>query len=295
MPKRLLALLALVACVTAACGKEEKAATTRLVKPGKPPLVNAFSIDPTDGTFLMSTNRGFFRITKDGKKLTRLKSSLTAKEGKSPVGTFLAFVPVGTGGKLLGSGHPDDKKSGLPAFLGAIESDDDGKTWRSLSRMGIGDLHVIRPIHNRIYAFDAVLGGMLISTDDGKNWTEKLTPRGLIVDFVVDPTDPDYLLATTDSTTYRSTDQGDTWRPLEPVPSPRFAWPKKDVLYRAQKDGTFEVSSDRGESFEPVGRMDGEPWRLHTVDEKHLFAAMSDGSILKTDDGGKSWGTVFTP
>ena len=290
------ALLALgCALAIAGCGApEERPASTRLVKPGKPPLVNAFGIDPRDGSFLLSTNRGFFRISKDGERLARLTSTLEAREGTSRVGTFLAFVPLG-GAKLLGSGHPDEKGSGLPQFLGAIASDDGGKTWRDLSRMGIADLHVIRPIHDRIYAFDAVLGGMLISKDGGRQWTEKLGPRGLIVDFVVAPDDPDYLIATTENQTYRSEDQADTWRPLEPTPSPRFAWPEPDALFRAQKDGTFERSADRGERWERVGSLDGEPWRLHAVDARRIYAAMSDGAIMGTEDGGETWEAVFEP
>lgn len=290
------ALLAIAcAAVAGACGApDDKPASTRLVKPGKPPLVNAFAIDPRDDSFLLSTNRGFFRISKDGKKLERITSRLEAKEGSSRVGTFLAFVPLG-GGKLIGSGHPDQKGTGLPQFLGAIESDDGGRTWRDVSRMGIADLHVIRPIHDRIYAFDAVLGGMLISSDGGRKWVEKLGPRGLIVDFVVAPDDPDYLIATTDSQTYRSEDQADTWRPLEPTPSPRFAWPKPDALFRAQKDGTFERSGDRGERWERVGMIDGEPWRLLALDERRLFAALADGSIVGSEDGGETWEAVFEP
>ena len=293
--RRPLALALALAVAGAGCGDDGgDAASTRLVKPGKPPLVNAFDIDPRDESFLMSTNRGFFRVSPDGKRLTRLRSTLRATEGTSRVGTFLAFVPLG-GARLLGSGHPDGKGTGLPQFLGAIASDDGGRTWRDLSRMGLADLHVIRPIHERVYAFDAVLGGMLISEDGGKKWTEKLGPRGLIVDFVVAPDDPDYLIATTEDQTYRSTDQADTWRPLAPVPSPRFAWPAPDVLYRARKDGTFEVSDDRGETWDEIGRLDGEPWRLKAVDERTLFAAMSDGAIQGSKDGGKTWRSVFEP
>ena len=289
--------LAAIACagMAAGCGApEDEPASTRLVKPGKPPLVNAFDVDPRDGSFLMSTNRGFFRISKDGERLERITSRLEAKEGSSRVGTFLAFVSLG-GAKLLGSGHPDQKGTGLPQFLGAIGSDDGGKTWRDISRMGLADLHVIRPIHDRVYAFDAVLGGMLISEDGGRKWVEKLGPRGLIVDFVVAPDDEDYLIATTESQTYRSEDRADTWRPLEPTPSPRFAWPEPDALFRAQKDGTFERSSDRGERWERVGSLDGEPWRLHAVDERTLYAAMSDGAIMGTEDGGRTWEAVFEP
>ena len=39
----------------------------------------------------------------------------------------------------------------------------------------------------------------------------------------------------------------------------------------------------------------GEPWRLHAVDERRLYAALADGTIAGTEDGGKTWEEVFVP
>ena len=290
------ALIALAALAVGACGgDDERPASTRLVKPGKPPLVNAFDVDPRDGSFLMATNRGFFRIARDGGKLTRLRSSLSAPEGRSRVGTFLAFVPVGKGGEMLGSGHPDEKKSGLPQFLGVLRSADGGRTWRSVSRMGLADLHVIRPAHDRIYAFDAVLGGMLISDDGGKDFVERPTPRELMTDFVVAPDDPRFLLAASDDGVFRSTDEGEGWRPLPPVRGARFAWPSPKKLYRTTAEGEVQLSDDRGQTWQGRGRIDGEPWRLKALAGEHLVAALATGAIVESRDGGREWDEVFTP
>ncbi len=68
---------------------------------------------------------------------------------------------------------------------------------------GTADLHKIVLLHGRLYAFDAVLGAMLISGDGGRTFTEQFTPRGLIIDFEVDPQDPDRILAATDQELFR--------------------------------------------------------------------------------------------
>src|SRR5215210_3854478 len=196
--RRSLALVPFVLLALAGCSSESdstsRPTSTRYVTPGKPPLVNSFDIDPADGSFLMTTNKGFYRITKDGKKITRQTSEVTAKGKTSPLGTFLAVsaTPEGT---LLGSGHPDDKKAGLPQFLGFMESKDDGKTWKVVSRLGLADLHVMRQQFGRLYGFDAVTGALLVSEDGGRNWTEHPTPRELIEDFVIDPADENHILA----------------------------------------------------------------------------------------------------
>jgi photosystem II stability/assembly factor-like uncharacterized protein len=291
-----LVLAALAAGVAVAgCGDSGTARSTALVDTSKkPPYINALDVDPRDGTLLMTTNRGFFHVDPRDDSVERIKGKVTDKGKSSPVGTFLAITAIGPG-KLLGSGHPDLKGTGLPQFLGFLRSDDGGKSWRVISRLGLADLHVIRPLHGRLYAFDAVLGAMLVSKDGGHQWAERFTPQGLMLDFVVDPEDPSYLLALNADQIFRSTDEGETWRPLGPSAAARLAWPAPDSLLRANSDGTVQRSDDRGESWEDIGRLDGEPWRLHALDAKHLYAALADGTIEETKDGGRTWEKVFEP
>jgi hypothetical protein len=260
----------------------------------KPPYVNALGIDPSDGSFLLTTNRGFYRIPKDGSKAERIRSEVTAgKEGSSPVGTFLEIDVVGPD-EIVGSGHPDDAKA-LPPYLGYMRSTDGGRSFTVVSRLGEADLHQIRRIHDRMYAFDAVLGAILVSEDEGRTWSEHFTPRELILDFVVDPEDPEHLIASAAGQIYRSQDMGDKWRPTEQGDSPRLDWPAPDALMRADKDGLFQVSKDGGQTWERRGRIDGEPYKVRAVDADNAFVALSDGSIVETTDGGRTFKDRFRP
>ena len=298
MRLRALTLIGLLALVPAGCGADDAGGggkrSSKLVDfTKKPPFVNALEVDPQDNSFLLTTNRGFYRIPQDGGEPKLVKAKVTAKEGTSPVGTFLEVDVLGPG-EIVGSGHPDDAKA-LPPYLGFIRSTDGGKTFKVVSRLGEADLHQIRRIHDRLYAFDAVLGAILISQDDGKTWTERFTPRQLVLDFVVDPEDPDHLIASTEEQIYRSEDGGERWRPSAQGSAPRLDWPAPDTLMRADKDGLFQVSSDGGQTWERRGRIEGEPYKVRALDAEHAFVALSDGTILETKDGGKSFEERFRP
>ena len=188
----------------------------------KPPYVNALDLDPADGTLLLTTNRGFWRIDPEKDTVERVRGTVRAGARSSPVGTFLELKVAGPG-HLVGSGHPDDPNA-MPTFLGYMESTDGGMTWTVVSRLGDADLHKIVLLHDRMYAFDAVLGAMLISEDGGRTFTEEFTPRGLIIDFEVDPANGDRIVASTEDEVFRTEDGGESWRPLAPADGARFAW-----------------------------------------------------------------------
>ncbi len=164
-----------------------------------------------------------------------------------------------------------------------------------ISRLGDADLHKILFKHDRLYAWDAVLSAMVISQDGGRTFTERFTPRGLIVDFEVDPANADRILAATDDKLFRSQDGGKTWRPLQLIDGPRLAWPVPDRLYVAASDGTVSRSEDGGERFDRVGRVDGEPAVLVPQSTDVLDLALDDGTILHSEDGGTSWQEMFRP
>jgi len=188
------AALAVVALAAAGCGSDapgdaDTPRSDRLVDFTKqPPYVNALDIDPRTRDFLLTTNRGFYRIGRDSGDVQPIRGTISAGGKRSTVGTFLEIEVAGPG-RLIGSGHPD-QAGALPSFLGFIRSDDAGRTWRVVSRLGDADLHKIVLAHGRMYAFDAVISALLISRDDGRTFTENFTPRGLIIDFEVDPADP---------------------------------------------------------------------------------------------------------
>lgn len=292
-----LAALAALAALVAGCGSDENgggstARSDKLVDFSKrPPYVNSM-VPQDDGSFLLTTNRGFFRV-KGGEEPERIRGTVKDEQGSSPVGTFLEIDQLSET-EFVGSGHPDNDRP-LPPYLGFMRSNDGGKTWSVVSRLGEADLHRIRRIHGKLFAFDAVLGAILISSDNGRNWAERFTPRELVLDFVVDPEDPDHILASTEETIYRTTDGGNGWRPAMQVKAARLDWPEKDVVMRADKDGTFQVSDNGGESFRRVGRLEGEPYDLVAKSKDQVFVALSDGSIYETTDGGKSFEERYDP
>jgi photosystem II stability/assembly factor-like uncharacterized protein len=290
-----LASIAAALAGLAACGTENGNGerSSRLVDfSRKPPYVNSLERDPRSGEFLLTTNRGFFRIDPRTDRVHRVRGSLSADGATSPVGTFLE-VKVEPPGQLVGSGHPDRRT--LPQYLGFLRSSDDGRTWRSVARLGDADLHKIVLRHDRIYAWDAVLSALVVSTDGGREFAEHFTPRGLIIDFEVDPEDPRRIVAATDDQLFRSQDEGEGWRPILQREGVRLAWPAADRLYRADKDGTINVSVDGGDSWDARARVDGEPYKIEAVSGEELYIALSDGTILHTTDGGAGFEAVFKP
>ena len=260
----------------------------------KPPFVNGLERDPKTGDFLLTTNRGFWRIDPESNAVKQIRGKITYHGKSDTVGTFLA-VDALTPTHYIGSGHPDHQNT-LPQFLGYIESFDAGRTWHALSRVGDADLHKILFNGRRMFAYDAVLSAVLTSDDLGRHFVEHFTPRGLMLDLVVDPDDRDYLLIDNDTQLFRSTDGGNDWKPVLTAKRVRMAWPAHDSLYRADQDGTVFVSSDRGVSWKKVSKVDGEPYKFETTsDPRHLYLALSDGKIVETRDGAQSWTTAFQP
>lgn len=295
--RRAAAMLGVVAAA-AGCGDGASAPagsrSARLVDfAKKPPYVNALDVDPATRDFLLTTNRGFFRIDPDTDGVRRVRATVSAQGRTSTVGTFLELVASGPG-RLLGSGHPD-RPGALPSFLGLIASTDGGRTWTVRSRLGDADLHKIVLTHRRLYAFDAVLGAILISTDGGRTFVENFTPRGLIIDFEVDPANADRIVAANERELFRSEDAGKRWRAILVRPGVRLSWPAADRLLRADRDGTVSVSADGGSTWKALGRVPGEPYKFKSVSVDELYLALSDGTILHTTDGGKRWQIAFEP
>ena len=294
----------LAALAAAGCGGSQDAAggspaqsrplSDRLVDLGKkPPLVNALDVDPATGDYLLTTNRGFWRIDPESDEVEQLRGTVTSGRRSSTVGTFLEIQVTGPG-ELLGSGHPDTKDE-LPPYLGLMESSDGGESWSIISRLGSADLHKIVLKHDRMYAFDAVLGAILVSEDGGRTFTEHFTPRSLVIDFEVDPEDPDRIFASTERELLRSEDGGDGWRPVERAEGIRMVWTAPDAFFRAERDGAVSRSRDGGGSWEPIGSVPGEPYKFKALGTEELLLALSDGTVVHTRDGGRTWEETFRP
>ena len=289
-----LALVALAGCGSQDGSAPKASSAASIVDPDGPsPRVNSLEVEPETGELLVTTNRGFFRVDPKGGDPEPIKGEATAKGRSVPVGGFLEVLPIAPK-TLLGSGHPD-RKGSLPEFLGVMRSEDSGRTWTVIARLGEADLHRMVLKQGKLYAFDAVLGAVLVSGDGGKTFEEHIAPPEPMVELEIDPGDARHMLLASEQTTFRSENGGDKWRPLARTPGTRYAWPAPDALYRADGAGTISVSADGGDSWEPAGRVEGEPARLKALDAKHLYVVLETGAILESRDSASSWKSVYRP
>ena len=270
-----------------------RASTSSIVGPTgkKTPPINSLEVDPGGDGLLLTTNLGLYRIA-DG-EATKIEAEAKTPDGPTSVGTFLT-VAADENGDLVGSGHPDDKGK-VAGFLGMLRSEDGGERWESVSRYAIADMHSFHDLGGTLYAYDVVLPALLVSEDDGKTFEERGSPPGLAIDFVVDPDDPEQMLASTETQVFHSTDGGMRWTAATGATRARLAWPEAASLYRADSDGMVYVSDNGGDTWEVRGRVDGEPWKLVAAGPEELYAALGDGAVVHSTDGGESWDEEFTP
>ena len=108
-----------------------------------------------------------------------------------------------------------------------LRSEDGGRTWTVIARLGEADLHRMVMKHGRLYAFDAVLGAVLVSGDGGQTFEEHIAPPEPMVELEVDPGDARRMLLASEQTTFRSEDGGDKLAaararpPARATPGPR--------------------------------------------------------------------------
>jgi photosystem II stability/assembly factor-like uncharacterized protein len=129
-------------------------------------------------------------------------------------------------------------------------------------------------------------------SDDGEEWDRRSTAP--IVDFAVDPEDPDAVLASIsesfdDVRLVRSRDGGRTWDEQEATPPlARLAWESPEQLWGVGIDGSVWHSDDGGQDWQQVaGRVGGRPEAFLDAGDSLYVAA--GGDILESRDGGETW------
>lgn len=266
-------------------------ASTPIVDPSRPPFITGLSVNPLDGSILLATNLGLYHIDANGQNLRPLASTVTAMGKKGPFGQRVSsFVFVGPN-RLIGSGHPNSLSTGLNPFLGVIESDNGGQSWTAISRVGFSDLHAIAFAHGIVYGFDTLLHGVIVSHDLGRQFSEGTAPPAAVLDLAVDPNNPNYLLASTPTGIFRSTNQGKGWSRIARAPNPRLAW-TSNALVRGQQGGTVMVSHDRGSTWTVVGKLPGDPDKLIGLADGTILGALVNGTIVASHDSGRTWTVV---
>lgn len=245
-----------------------------------PGLVHVHGVgeSPGDGLVHVATHFGLWQLPPDG------QAERIGDAGYDP----MSFTVVGPG-HFHASAHPtmlDD----LPPLLGLIETTDGGRSRRSVSLLGEIDFHALRAAHDRVYGWDSSSGAFLVSAD-GVDWDRRSTAP--ILDFVVDPKDPEGVLAAVseffdEARLVRSGDGGRSWEGLEGPGLARLAWESPERLWGTGIDGSVWRSDGGGEVWEEVGGSIGGRPEVFLDAGETLYAA-AGGAILESTDGGATW------
>ena len=244
-----------------------------------PPYVGALDVNPRDGSLLLATNAGLWRVSRDGRRTQPVR----ARMGKNDVSAGLAFRFTGPD-ELVGSGHPGRERSDIP-ILGLIRSSDGGRTWAPVARQGESDFHSLAVSGDTIAAAEGSEAAAFATDDDGRSFRSHPTPLAL-VDLEIDPQVPSRWMGSAQSGLFSSDDAGESWRSRETLPNIRLAWPASRSLIRVDPDGVVRRSADAGETWDVVGHVEGETQALAAAGPNALYAADVEGAIRVSRDGG---------
>jgi photosystem II stability/assembly factor-like uncharacterized protein len=260
---------------------------------GDAPYIGSLSVNPSDGSLLMASNTGLFKIPAKGGTPAKITGELTTPNGSGNVSEALVARFVGPD-ELVGSGHPRPGGTTLPQSLGLIHSGDAGRTWESVSQLGTADFHAISANGETVVAPLFGQGQIQLSRDGGRNFESRVAPMAL-VDLAVDPGNPRRWVATSEQGIYVTLDEGKTWRQRDNTPNVRLAWQDPLTLYRIDPGGAVKISGDGGDSWQARGDTGGEPQALAVDGDGVLYAASLDGVVKRSQDGGKTWAALVTP
>lgn len=268
-------------------GGEETFSGVPAADPG-PIHVHGLGVNPADNALFIATHTGLYRVDEGERKAERVGELYQDTMG---------FTIVGPN-RFLGSGHPDVREAqqrNLPPHLGLIESTDKGESWESISLLGEADFHVLRFAGERVYGYDASNGRLLVSSDRGRNWNELEKP-GPLVDLAVDPADDRRIVVASagglEEGLFESRDGGASWSRVREAVG-LLAWP--DRLYLIDGSGQVFASRDGGRGLQGQGELGGRPAALVAEGPWELYAALHDGTIKRSTDGGATWAVRSTP
>lgn len=282
-------VLAILALTLAACGDgaatpagEEPSETPPATESARLEHIHGLGVEPRSGKLYVATHYGLFEAPKGSTALQQIGESTQDIMGFSVV----------SADRFIGSGHPDPSQD-LPPNLGLIESRDGGRTWENVSLHGEADFHVLRSAGQRVYGFDGTQGRLMVSSDGGRGWQERMPP-GALFDLAIDPSDRDRIIVSTERGVFVSPNAGEGWRPLNAELAGLLAWPANDRLFLVDGNGQVLRSGDSGKSFESAGQLGGQPVAF-LAHEDVLYGALADGTVKQSSDGGSSWTVRAAP
>lgn len=239
--------------------------------------VHGLGINPADGALVVATHHGGFRLA-EGERARRIGDSQQ---------DIMGFTVVGPD-RFLGSGHPDlaGVRRGLPGRLGLIESDDAGRTWRSVSLSGEVDFHSLAYVDGRVYGWDSGTGRFMVS-EDRRSWDTR--SRLDLLGFALDPGKPDHVVGATRVGVVESTDGGRSWGRVEGPPLVVLSGDGQSDLWGADRQAG--IWRHRTDGWNRTGQLAGQPQAL-LASPGAVWAAVLDGeatAIYRSTDGGASW------
>lgn len=245
--------------------------------------VHGLGYDRRGKVLYLATHTGMFELPDGAATASRIGDSRQDTMG------FTLLRPD----LFLGSGHPDIREE-LPPHLGLIRSTDRGRTWTPVSLLGEADFHVLRANGTTVYGFDSSNERLLASRDSGQTWTNLKAPEALL-DLAVDPSDPEHLLASGGAALYRSQNGGRSWHAVASGVAGYLAWPATKQPLVATLDGALLSAESAAGPWRARGGLGSPVAALLAVDERTLFAALHDGTIKQSSDGGVTWKVRATP
>ncbi|GJQ62974.1 MAG: hypothetical protein SCALA702_20270 [Melioribacteraceae bacterium] len=209
----------------------------------------------------------------------------------------LAINPVDTNIVYAGSGEPNGSHNNFPG-AGVFKSTDAGQTWTNIGlELTAHTGRIVIDPTNPDRVFVAAVGsnfgtgpnrGVYATTNAGDTWEQVLfvSDSTGAVDLILDPTDPDFIMAT-------------MW---ERVRRPGFG---QSVSSRGPTSGIYK-STDGGDTWDKLGPSNGLPGETENVgriglaiDVNHpdtVVAVYTDGGtysgLYKSTDRGENWSSI---
>ncbi|WP_232796810.1 F510_1955 family glycosylhydrolase [Blastococcus atacamensis] len=277
------AVLLSAAAVLVGCTSGSPHSVAAPPTPAQPALeishVHGVGTDPADGSLLLATHEGLFRVTAEGQA-----------ELASPVMDLMGFTVAGAE-HFLASGHPGLRVD-LPQPMGLIESIDGGRTWSPVSRQGQSDFHALTTGAAGVLGYD----GALLRSDDGRDW-EQLSIPAEPHSLAASP-DTDLVLATTAQGLLRSADAGSTWSAVDGAPLLQVVDWADDGMHVAGVDpsGVIWISSDGGASWSSGADLASPPQAVavsSSADEDHRITVVTAATVVTSTDGGRTFEVVL--